>query len=1129
MAAPIISISSDSSEESVSSHAPRVILFGAIRAIILDIPKVPIVPADLIVAPEVGTVLVVSPTGVLDLVDYSSSSDSDPSEDYLPPAPDLPLVSPFLCSDDSEADGESEPAKQTPILIRPKEDIPIGRLYRTHPGGPCRALTARKSVRPLSSHRLALRYTSHHLDHFTSGSSSRSSSDHSSSGHSISGHSLSGHTPPDTIDADTSTPPRFVYRSLARTPRHSLSSERSLDSSSPSSGPSHKRCRSPTSSVPSPTYDSRLIAPTPADLLPPRKRFRDSYSSKDSREELMEVDTADADVGISEGVIAHTWDGVGMRVEIAASDVREDDEEFEAEASATDMREIVVDPLAIGDSFESSRGGIPDLEDTIYDIVHYMSEVCIDRITEIKTTQRQLETSQLVASGERASLVERIGSLRLEFLKEEFRQVRRDRDDTQRRLRRLESYNMTITHSGMTPEVIKELVNRRMEEALAAHEATHAANALEAENQSQNGSDGDNGNRGNGNPNENGRGDRPVARECTYQDFMKCQPLNFKGTKGVVELRRWFEKMETVFHISNCLEKYQVKYSTCTLLNSALTWWNSHKRTIRIEAAFAMSWRELMKLMTEVYCPRNEIQKMESELWNLTVKNNDLAAYTQRFQELTMILQDAVRIANNLMDQNLKGYVMKNAENKRRLKVNQRDNHGHQPPFKNPNVGGQNVARAYTAGNNEKKPYNGPLPLCNKCKLHHERPCTVRCGKCNKVGHLTQDCKVTNPATSTQMGQVVNQRVLTCFECGRQGHFRSDCPKLKDQNRRNKAGNKNGVGKARGKAYVLGGGDTNPDSNVVKGTFLLNNHYVSMIFDSGADRSFVLTTFSALLDITPNTLDVSYVVELADGRIFETNTILRGCTLGLLGHPFNIDLMPVELGSFDVIIVMDWLANHCVVIVCDEKIVRIPYGDEVLIVQGDRDGKGEKSKLSIISCTKTQKYIEKDCLIFLAQVTKKETEDKSEEKRLEDVPTVRDFPENRYPLPRIDDLFDQLQGSRVYSKIDLRSGYHQLRVREEDIPKTAFRTRYGHYEFQVMPFGLTNAPASKEEHAEHLKLILELLKKEELYAKFSKCEFWLSKVQFLGHVIDSEGIHVDPAKIESIKDWASPKTPTEIR
>nr|GFB83760.1 putative reverse transcriptase domain-containing protein [Tanacetum cinerariifolium] len=165
---------------------------------------------------------------------------------------------------------------------------------------------------------------------------------------------------------------------------------------------------------------------------------------------------------------------------------------------------------------------------------------------------------------------------------------------------------------------------------------------------------------------------------------------------------------------------------------------------------------------------------------------------------------------------------------------------------------------------------------------------------------------------------------------------------------------------------------------------------------------------------------------------------------------------------------------------------------------------------------------------------------------------------NRYPLPRIDDLFDQFQGSSVYSKIDLRSGYHQLRVREEDIPKTSFRTRYGHYEFQVMPFGLTNAPAvsmdllnrvcksyldkfvivfiddiliyskNEKEHEEHLKAIIELLKIEELYAKFSKCEFWIPKVQFLGHVIDSQGIHVDPAKIRFVKYWASPRSPTEI-
>nr|GFA39934.1 putative reverse transcriptase domain-containing protein [Tanacetum cinerariifolium] len=202
----------------------------------------------------------------------------------------------------------------------------------------------------------------------------------------------------------------------------------------------------------------------------------------------------------------------------------------------------------------------------------------------------------------------------------------------------------------------------------------------------------------------------------------------------------------------------------------------------------------------------------------------------------------------------------------------------------------------------------------------------------------------------------------------------------------------NGIGKARGKAYVLGGGDANPDSNVVTGTFLLNNHYASVLFDSGANQSFMSTTFSTLLDMIPDTLDVTYAVELADERIFETNIVLRGCTLGLLGHPFNIDLIPVELGSFDVIIGMDWLANHHAMIVFDEKIVWILFGDEVLIVQGDISDKGKKSELSIISCTKTHKYIKNGCLIFLAQVIKKETKDKSEEKRLEDVPITRDFP-----------------------------------------------------------------------------------------------------------------------------------------
>nr|GEW96080.1 putative reverse transcriptase domain-containing protein [Tanacetum cinerariifolium] len=189
-------------------------------------------------------------------------------------------------------------------------------------------------------------------------------------------------------------------------------------------------------------------------------------------------------------------------------------------------------------------------------------------------------------------------------------------------------------------------------------------------------------------------------------------------------------------------------------------------------------------------------------------------------------------------------------------------------------------------------------------------------------------------------------------------------------------------------------------------------------------------------------------------------------------------------------------------------------------------------------------YTKKGCHVFLAHVTTKKAEDKSEEKQLKEFIVVRDFlevfPEDLSGIPptrQVKFQIDLIPGaalvararSSVYSKIDLRSGYHQLRVCEEDIPKTAFRTRYDHYEFHAIPFGLTNAPTNKQENEEHLKLILELLKKVELYAKFSKCEFWIPKVQFLDHVIDSQGIHVDPTKIESIKDWASSKTPTKIR
>ncbi|GJR15488.1 putative reverse transcriptase domain-containing protein [Tanacetum coccineum] len=321
-----------------------------------------------------------------------------------------------------------------------------------------------------------------------------------------------------------------------------------------------------------------------------------------------------------------------------------------------------------------------------------------------------------------------------------------------------------------------------------------------------------------------------AARECTYPDFLKCKPLNFKGTEGVVGLTQWFEKMESVFSISNCTVACQVKFATCTLQENALTWWNSHVKTTTPEVAHAMPWKTLKKMMTDKYCPRGEIKKIEFEMWNLKVKGTDVVTYNQRFQELALMcdrmfpeesdkvekyvgglpdmihgsvmatkpktMQDAIEFATELMDKKISTLAERQAENKRKLDNN---NQTQQQLSKR-----QNVAQAYAAGTGERKEYAGTLPLCNKCKFHHNGPCTVKCANCKRVGHLTRDCW-SSAATN-------NQRTLTCYECGNQGHYRSDCPELKNRNHGNQA---EGT-EARGMVYALEGGDTDQDLNNIE-------------------------------------------------------------------------------------------------------------------------------------------------------------------------------------------------------------------------------------------------------------------------------------------------------------------------
>ncbi|GJT91689.1 putative reverse transcriptase domain-containing protein, partial [Tanacetum coccineum] len=748
----------------------------------------------------------------------------------------------------------------------------------------------------------------------------------------------------------------------------------------------------------------------------------------------------------------------------------------------------------------------------------------------------------------------------------------------------------------------------------------------------------------------------PKITRCTYITFMKCDPQPFKGTEGAVGLCQWFEKQESVFRISDCKERDKVKFVTATLQGRALTWWNGRIASMGIDAANGTLWTEVRKWMTEEFYPRSVLQRLEQELYNLKLKGTDMDGYTNRFHELALLcprmvepeqvkveqyirglsknirgdvtssrptgIDEAVCMAYQLMGQIIQDKTDEVSEGEKRKGEGDRGGRGDNRRDYNRR---QNQRRANAGAMTNVAPNDNEV--CPRCKNKKHVGDCWKCGKCGKLGHKTAAC------------WSLDRKDVTCFNCNEKGHRKRDCPKLK----------KNGQGgNNHGAVYKLGAMDAQQDPKVVTGTFLLNNRYATALFDSGADKSFVSTNFSTLIDIKPVELDTCYDVELADGKVVSTNNVLIGCTLNLLNHSFPIDLMVIELGSFDVIIGMDWLSRYDAAILCGKKKVRIPLEGKTLVIEGDRNN----SRLKIVSCIKAQKYIEKGCELFLAQVTEQE----SKEKRLEDVPVIRDFPEvfpdelpglppprqvefridlipgaapvgaapvarapyrlapsemkelskqlqelsekgfirpssspwgapvlfvkkkdgsfrmcidyrelnkltikNRYPLPRIDDLFDQLQGSSVYSKIDLRSGYHQLRIREEDIPITAFRTRYGHYEFQVMPFGLTNAPAvfmdlmnrvckpyldkfvivfiddiliyskNKEEHGEHLKTILNLLRSEKLYAKFSKCDFWLDSVQFLGHVIDSSGVHVDPAKIEAIKNWAAPTTPTEVR
>ncbi|KAI3732717.1 hypothetical protein L1987_63924 [Smallanthus sonchifolius] len=270
----------------------------------------------------------------------------------------------------------------------------------------------------------------------------------------------------------------------------------------------------------------------------------------------------------------------------------------------------------------------------------------------------------------------------------------------------------------------------------------------------------------------------------------------------------------------------------------------------------------------------------------------------------------------------------------------------------------------FAANITEPRRNRGPSPKCNKCGYFHTGTCNV-CARCNKFGHQAPTCRVKLTVKKEEPNS-------GCFECGVVEHFKKDCPKLKNN-------------EARGRAFVMDGKKAKKDPSVISGTFLVNNHYACVLFDTGADRSFVSKKFEPLLSSQSSKLNVKYSIELANGKLIETNEVFRGCNLRLGDHTFSIDLLPVELGSFDVVIGMDWLSKNHAEIVCSEKIVQLalPSG-KVLKIQGD-----ESAPLKIVTMMKAHKYLRKGYPVFLAHVV----DTRMEEKKLEEILIVRDYPE----------------------------------------------------------------------------------------------------------------------------------------